>query len=63
MNNDHIGIIEAATILGVRTATVYYYLNNRMLPPIDRFGRSYVLSRKAVEEFAERRNKREVRNP
>jgi predicted site-specific integrase-resolvase len=55
MTEDHIGVIETATILGIATSVVYYHLANGNLKPVGKFGKSYILSRTAVEEFKRQR--------
>jgi hypothetical protein len=58
MNQDHIGVIETATILGIATSVVYYHLANGNLIPVGKFGKSYILSRTAVEKFKRHREAR-----
>ena len=55
MNPDIIGVTEAAKIIGITTSVVYYHVTNGNLKPVGRFGKSLILDRNAVEEFAKRR--------
>jgi excisionase family DNA binding protein len=58
MNEDLIGTTEAAKILGVTTTVVNYHVKNGNLPSVGRFGNAIVLSRQAVEKFAEERRRK-----
>jgi hypothetical protein len=58
MNEDLIGVNDAAKILGIKTSVVHYHIANGNLPTVGRFGNSLILSRKAVESFAEERRRK-----
>jgi hypothetical protein len=55
MNPDLIGVVEAATILGIKTSVVYYHIANGNLKPAGKFGKSIILDRAAVEAFRAQR--------
>jgi len=58
MNEDFIGVNDAAKIIGIKTSVVHYHLTNGNLQAVGRFGNSIILSRAAVEAFAKRRKAR-----
>jgi excisionase family DNA binding protein len=55
MNDDFIGIKEAAKILGLNDQTVYHHIRNGNLLTLGKWGISFILSRTAVEAFRAKR--------
>jgi|GraSoi2013_100cm_1033763.scaffolds.fasta_scaffold413858_1 excisionase family DNA binding protein len=55
MNENLIGIKEAARILGLNDQTVYHHIRNGNLFAVGKWGNSYILERSHVEAFRAKR--------
>jgi hypothetical protein len=58
MNEDMIGVREAARILELTVPAIHYHITHGNLKIVGKFGSSFILSRTAVEAFKERRARR-----
>ena len=58
MNENLIGIKEAARILGLNDQTVYHHIRNGNLLAVGKWGNSYILDRNAIEAFRAKRGER-----
>jgi hypothetical protein len=58
MNENLIGVREAARIIGITVPTVHHHIVHGNLPTVGRFGNALILDRKRVEDFKREREAR-----